>query len=72
MLELKDTILQQDMEELASNPMLAEQLKNSTVFITGATGLIGSQVVFALAFMNQKQNTNIRIVAMARDRKSVV
>ncbi|MBO5372842.1 MAG: NAD-dependent epimerase/dehydratase family protein [Lachnospiraceae bacterium] len=66
MLELKDTILQQDMEELASNPMLAEQLKNSTVFITGATGLIGSQVVFALAFMNQKQNTNIRIVAMAR------
>lgn len=68
-MKVKDKILHQDMEEIAADAKLADAFKESTVFVTGATGLIGSQVVLALAYMNQKQNTNIHIVAMARSKE---
>lgn len=66
-MEVKNEILLQDMEEIAGNKELVEQLEDSTVFITGATGLIGSQIVFALACMNRIQNSNIHIIAMVRN-----
>ena len=66
-----DKILRQDMEEIAGDRKLTDQLKNSTVFVTGATGLLGSQVVLALVCMNRMQNSNIQIVAMARNEEKV-
>ena len=66
-MEIKDKILRQDMEEIAGDGNLTDNLRNSTVFVTGATGLLGSQVVLALACMNRMQNSNIQIVAMARN-----
>ena len=45
MLKLDDPILEEDMNELAGNEELAGLLKGSTVFVTGATGLLGSQVI---------------------------
>lgn len=68
---IKDIILRQDMEEIAGDENLSDHLKNSTVFITGATGMLGSQVVWALACMNRMENCNIRIVAMARNEEKV-
>lgn len=70
-MEIKDVILRQDMEEIAGDGNLTDALKNSTVFVTGATGLLGSQVVWALACMNRMQNSNIQIVAMARNEEKV-
>ncbi len=64
--EIKDKILMQDMQEVAQNLELAEKLKDSKVFVTGATGLIGSQIIFALACMNRIHKSNIQIVAMVR------
>lgn len=66
---IKDKILLQDMEELAGNDELAEELKDSRVFVTGATGLIGSQIVLALAAMNHLRKSNIQITAMVRSRE---
>ncbi len=43
--------------------------KNSTVLITGATGLIGKQVVSALLYANEVKNTNITVVALVRNKK---
>ncbi len=43
--------------------------KNSTVLITGATGLIGKQVVNTLLYANEVKNTNISIVALVRNKK---
>lgn len=62
----RDSVMQRDMEAIAQNTELVDALKNSTVLVTGATGLIGSQVVKALACCNRLQNAKIQIVAMAR------
>ena len=71
MLKLDDPILEEDMNELAGNEELAGLLKGSTVFVTGATGLLGSQVIFALLGMNAVQGAGIRVVGMARSRDKV-
>lgn len=70
-MEIKDEILRQDMEEIAEDKELADRLKNSAVFVTGATGLLGSQAVLALACMNRMRKSNIRIIAMARSEEKV-
>lgn len=64
-------IMQEDMELLAKqlcaeNGFPLEQIENSTVFVTGATGLIGSQIVKALACLNRVKNTRINTIALVR------
>ncbi len=65
----EDKVLQNDIEEIADNGFIAEQLDGKTVLVTGATGLIGSQVVKALACCNRKKDLNIRILAYVRSRE---
>lgn len=45
---------------------LGEYFRNSTVLISGATGLIGSHAAAYLDRLNRLQNANIRIVALYR------
>lgn len=45
------------------------KFKDKTIFITGATGLIGSTVINVLNYINQIKNLNIRIVALVRNKK---
>ncbi len=42
--------------------------KNSTVLVTGATGLIGYQIVLALLLANEKLNTDIKVIALVRNK----
>lgn len=66
----QDAILQEDLELLVKDPAIPfDALKDKTVFVTGATGLLGSQIVRALACSNRRKNTNIRILAMVRSRQ---
>lgn len=48
-----------------------EFFKNKSFFVTGATGLIGSQVIKALLYANEKFNLNIKIIAMVRNKSKV-
>lgn len=48
------------------NLEIFEELKNKTVFITGATGLIGSHLVFSLLKANEIYKLNIKILALVR------
>ncbi len=61
-----DSILQQDIEDIAQHTPLITKLTGTTVFITGATGLIGSQVVKTLACCNRVMGSNIHIAALVR------
>lgn len=45
-----------------------DALNNSTVLITGATGLIGSQLVRAILAVNRIHSSQIRILAMVRSK----
>lgn len=65
-----DPILEKDcVTFVKENEKLLYELKNKTVFITGATGLIGSHLVYSLIFSNRLLCTNIKIVAAVRSRE---
>lgn len=46
------------------------QLKNKSIFITGATGLLGSQLILSLLEANRIYNLNIKIIALVRSLES--
>ena len=62
----KDSFLQEDLEHIADSNVPMEELKGSSILVTGATGLVGSQMVRALACMNRLKQTDIHILALVR------
>lgn len=63
-----DHILLEDIEYIANSADIAwDRLRNKAVLITGASGLIGSQIVFALDKYNQLYDGEIRIYALVRN-----
>ncbi|SFU84615.1 dTDP-glucose 4,6-dehydratase [Clostridium sp. DSM 8431] len=63
-----DKILQEDLEWIAKKE---ENLHDCTVFVTGATGLIGSLIVKSLLCKNRLKNSNIKVIALARSAEKV-
>jgi UDP-glucuronate decarboxylase len=61
-------ILEEDFEYIVSNLTELNKLQNSIVFITGATGFIGSLIVKALDYANKKNNLNITIRVLVRNK----
>lgn len=61
-------VLLDDMEQLVSDDSFPrEELRGSTVLITGATGAIGSVIVRTLLSANIKYGLDIRVLALGRD-----
>lgn len=65
----QDKVLQRDLEELVNSELPMAEFENTTVLVTGATGLIGSQVVRTLAAYNRMKEGNIRILIYVRSRE---
>lgn len=65
--ETKDYILQEDLDYIANSFPDINMLKNSTILVTGATGLVGSYAVKALAAINRIHNANMKILALVRN-----
>ena len=63
----KDPVLQEDLEVVANANLPWEAFAGKSVLVTGATGLIGSQVVKALACRNRLYHSGIRILALVRN-----
>lgn len=67
MLESPDNeVLQEDIERAVELSLPLQALQDSRVFVTGATGLIGSQVIKFLLCLNRKKNMNITVIAFVR------
>lgn len=63
-----NTVLQQDMENICSADFVDwNRFNGKTILITGATGLIGSTIVNALLYANEKRNLNLTVLALVRD-----
>lgn len=65
---LENPVFRDDMEYIAGVDFVPwEKLRGRTLFITGATGLIGFNLISALAYMNLKRNLPLKILALVRD-----
>ena len=65
----KDYILQEDLDNVAKELKSIKTLRNSTFFITGATGLVGLSLIRALLNYNDLDGANNRIIGLARNRQ---
>ena len=61
-------ILLEDFAQIAKNYDFSD-LKGTSVFVTGSTGLLGSQLVLFLDFLNQTQKYNTKIIALVRSKE---
>lgn len=62
--------MQEDIDYIAQSGMIDwNMLKGKSVLVTGATGLIGSQIVLALDRYNQLYAGQIKIYALARNKE---
>lgn len=62
----KNEILESDFSFIKSHYDFSK-LKNTTIFVTGATGLIGSQMLLFLDFLNRTENYSIRLLGLVRN-----
>ena len=64
----ENPIFREDLDRLTSYDYIPwDDLRDSTVFITGATGLIGYTAVCALLRYDQLHDAGIKVVALVRD-----
>lgn len=65
-----DKILQNDLDLLVNSDSICwDMLRNSSVLVTGATGLIGSQIVMALLNASAEKDLNITVFAAVRNKE---
>lgn len=57
-----------DIDELCSDCSLFSKLQNCSLFVTGSTGLIGSLFIKAVIVYNKKNNSNIKVYALCRNK----
>ncbi|MEE1353248.1 MAG: NAD-dependent epimerase/dehydratase family protein [Acutalibacteraceae bacterium] len=67
-MEVRSTVLDDDIQSAAER-IDSEAFKGKTVFVTGATGLIGSQVCKSLLTCNALHDAGIHVVAMVRSQE---
>lgn len=66
-----EELLERDFLEICSEYNF-DELNNSSVLVTGATGLIGSQVLLFLDFLNRKKDLNIKLIALCRNKQKAL
>lgn len=66
---IKNDVLRADLLELIESDCPIKDLTGMTVLVTGATGLIGAQVVKAMACANRELGLKIKILALCRNKE---
>ena len=66
-MKLKNKVLTEDMEYFNGISYLPwDKLQNASILITGATGLIGYNIIHGLLYASERRNLNIQIIALVR------
>lgn len=61
-------IISEDMDSIAASDFIPwDKLRNATILITGASGLIGCTVTNALIYASEKRNLGLKIIAYVRN-----
>lgn len=66
---IENPIVRKDMEFFCSHAPFVDELRDGTILVTGATGLIGSTFIKCMLILNEKCNTGIHIIGLARNQK---
>lgn len=61
-----NTILEEDLNAIIAEDLAWEKLKNKSVMLTGAGGMIGSYLLYVLLVLNDKMHYNIKVNAVVR------
>lgn len=65
---LDNRIAAEDLEQISSAEFIPwEQLRNGTILVTGATGLIGYTLVSALLYVDKVKKLNLKVIVLVRD-----
>lgn len=62
-----DEVLQKDLVDIAESLPDAEQFRDRTILVSGATGLVGSYLTRVLLAVNRIRGVNLKVIAMIRD-----
>jgi nucleoside-diphosphate-sugar epimerase len=65
-------LYKEDIDAVASSNICWDKLKNKTILITGATGLIGTFLIDLLMYRNSKHDDGIIIYAVGRSREKAL
>lgn len=69
-MEFKSEIIKEDTYEIVDSKYVDWDIfRDKTIFVTGATGLIGTQIVLSFLLANEKLGLNVKIVALARNKE---
>lgn len=68
-----NVILSEDINEIATSKIINwEKMKDKTILITGATGLIGSLIVKVILRKNEIDDLNLNMILVSRSEKEVI
>lgn len=65
----EDSLYQEDLQTAIDSVVAIKKIYNSSIMITGATGLIGSFLVEMMLYLNEKRKANITIYALGRNKE---
>lgn len=68
---MNSKIFLDDLEDIAISEIPFEKFKDTTLLITGATGLIGSLIVKTMIYVSNKYDLNITVISVVRDEKKM-
>lgn len=60
-------VLEDDLKTIIAEDLSWEKLKNKTVMITGASGMVGSYMLYVLLMLNDEKHYGIKVDAVMRN-----
>lgn len=69
---LQSSIVKEDCETIYANINDIERLKNKSVFVTGASGMLASYLTYFLTYLNEKYHFDIDIYAGIRKQEKAI